>query len=176
MKKTFSYKIAIAVLSAIAFLAPACKTTEANYRSAYDKAIAGRDSATAIDQTIYGTHRRSIGSRVAITAGGDTAEVRTQFVSVTEGGGGSKENMHPYNVVVGQFKQQFNAKSMRQRLADAGYLQAFVVQNGEPYYYVILSSYETEAEAIKALNSIPQKFPITLRSPLPFILHNPMKR
>lgn len=175
MKKTFSYKIAFVALLAIAFLAPACKTTEANYRSAYDKAIAGRDSATAIDQTIYGTHRRSIGSRMAITASGDTAEVRTQRVAVTENGGGTKESLHPYNVVVGQFKQQFNAKSMRQRLTDSGYPSAFVVQNGEPYYYVVLSSHDTEAEAIKAANSIPEKFPIAMRSPLPFILYNPMK-
>ena len=100
-------------------------------------------------------------------------EVRNQRVKVTEGGGATSEQLNKYNVVVGQFKQSFNAKSMRRRLVDAGFTNAFVVQNGEPYYYVILSTHKTEAEAIEAAVSIPKNFPIPLRSPLPYILDNP---
>lgn len=148
-----------------------CKTTEANYRAAYDKAMAGRDSTAALEQTIYGK-QRPMGGRTAVTESGDTALVKTLPVAVTEGGGGIREWLGPYSVVVGQFKQVFNAKSMRERLADAGYPRAFVVQTAEPYYYVILSSHDSEAEAIKAANSIPDKFPVTLKSPLPFVLHN----
>ncbi len=166
----------VAALALIALATSSCKTTEANYRAAYDKAIAGRDSATAIDKTIYGTHRRNIGSRLSVTASGDSAEVRTRQVAITEGGGGVSEWLRPYNVVVGQFKQAFNAKSMRERLADSGFPKSFVVQNGEPYYFVILSSHDTEAEAVKAANAIPSNFPITLHSPLPYILHCPIKK
>lgn len=162
----------IAVLSVI--LVSSCKTTEANYRAAYDKAIAGRDSAKAIEQTIYGAHRRDMGVRVAVS-NGDSAEIRAQQVKITDGGGGIAEWLHPYNVVVGQFKQSFNAKSMRERLVDNGYPRAFVVQNGEPYYYVILSSFDTQAEAVQAVNSIPKKFPIKLNPPLPYILFSPFK-
>jgi len=169
-------RILVAALALIALATSSCKTTEANYRAAYDKAIAGRDSATAIDKTIYGTHRRNIGSRLSVTATGDSAEVRTQRVAVTEGGGGEREWLRPYNVVVGQFKQAFNAKSMRERLANSGFSDAFVVQNGEPYYFVILSSHDTETEAVKAANSISTNFPIILHSPLPYILYCPIRK
>ena len=166
-------KLLTALFTAALIVLPACKTTEANYRSAYDKALAGRENSTAIDSTIYGAHRRNIGSRIALSAAGDTVEVRNQRVKVTEGGGATSEQLNKYNVVVGQFKQSFNAKSMRRRLVDAGFTNAFVVQNGEPYYYVILSTHKTEAEAIDAAVSIPKNFPIPLRSPLPYILYNP---
>ena len=72
-----------------------------------------------------------------------------------------------------QFKQRFNAVSMRDRLAGSGYPRAFVVQNGEPYYYVVLSSHDTQAEAVKALKSIPTGFPVAMKAPLPYILCRP---
>jgi len=146
-----------------------CKTTEANYRAAYEKAMAGRDSLTAIDQTIYGAHRRSMGSK-EITVGNDTVEVKIQKVSITEGGGGIREWLRTYSVVVGQFKQVFNAKSLRERLVDSGHSGAFVVETGEPYYFVILSSHNSAEEAVKALKSIPKDFPAAMKEPLPFIL------
>lgn len=149
-----------------------CKTSEANYRAAYEKAVAGRDSSDAIENTIYGAKRRDMDSRMII-AGGDSVEARVQRVAVTEGGGGISEYLHAYNVVVGQFKQRFNAVSMRDRLAGSGYPRAFVVQNGEPYYYVVLSSHDTQAEAVKALKSIPTGFPVAMKAPLPYILCRP---
>lgn len=149
-----------------------CKTSEANYRAAYEKTIAGRDSADAIENTIYGANRRSFDAR-QIIADGDTAEARVQRVVVTDGGGGVAEWLHPYSVVVGQFKQEFNAKSMRERLANAGYTRSFVVQTAEPYYYVLLSSHDTQAEAIKAMKDIPSGFPVAMKAPLPYILCRP---
>lgn len=151
-----------------------CKTSEENYRAAYEKAIAGRDSLTALDNTIYGAGRRNMGSRTAV-AGADTAEVRTARVAVTDGGGGIREWLHPYSVVVGQFKQLFNAHSMRERLADAGYPRAFVVETAEPYYYVILSSHDSQSEAIHALAAIPSDFPVAMKAPLPFVLYCPKR-
>lgn len=149
-----------------------CKTSEANYRAAYEKAIAGRDSADAIENTIYGAGRRAPDSRMII-ADGDTAEARIQRVSLTAGGGGINEYLHPYNVVVGQFKQAFNAISMRNRLAESGYPRAFVVENAEPYYFVVLSSHDSQSEAVQALRTIPGDFPVTMKAPLPYILYRP---
>lgn len=160
---------AAALLLAIA--ATSCKTTEENYRSAYEKAIAGRDSVAAIDNTVYGAHR-NMDTRVAV-AGADTADIRTIHVAVTEGGGGIREYLHPYSVVVGQFKQLFNARSMRERLADGGYPRAFVVETAEPYYYIILESYATQAEAVKAAANLPSSLPVAVKAPCPFVLHNP---
>lgn len=167
--KTF-LKIVLAVAAAGTMMV-SCKTSEANYRAAYEKAVAGRDSLTALDQTIYGAHRRSMGSR-EMAVGTDTVEVKVQRVRVTEGGGGIREWLKPYSVVVGQFKQLFNAKSMRERLADSGYPRAFVVETGEPYYFVVLSSHPTAEEAVEALKAIPADFPVAMKAPLPFILKN----
>lgn len=146
-----------------------CRTTEANYRSAYERAKAGRDSATAFENTIYGASRQEVGSR-RIVADGDTAMMRTFYVAVTPEGGGVAEWLHSYNVVVGQYKQKFNAFSMRERLAEGGYPRSFVVNTGEPYYYVVLSSHRDGTEALKALRSIPAGLPVAVKSPCPFIL------
>lgn len=161
--------IGIALLAAIL---AGCKTSEANYRAAYEKAIAGRDSTNTIEQTIYGTGRRDMDSRMIIVDG-DTAEARIQRVTITAGGGGINEYLRPYNVVVGHFKQEFNAISMRNRLAESGYPRTFVVQNGEPYYYVVLSSHDTQAEAVQALRTISGNFPVPMKAPLPYILYRP---
>lgn len=151
-----------------------CKTTEANYRAAYEKAIAGRDSLTALENTIYGRHRRNT-TTTELIVGNDTVEMLTARVRVTDGGGGIKENLRPYSVVVGQFKQLVNARSLRERLVDAGYPGAFVVETAEPYYYIILSSYGTRAEAARecAAVSADKKFPIVLREGMPMILYVP---
>ena len=166
--------ILASIAAAVAGLA-SCKTSEAHYRSAYEKAIAGRDSLTAIENTIYGRHRRSTTTSVAI-AGTDTADMITARVRVTEGGGGIKENLKPYSVVVGQFKQLVNAKSLRERLVDAGYPTAFVVETGEPFYYIVLNSYPTRAEAVRACSELEKNvadFPIALRDGMPVILFVP---
>ena len=150
----------------------ACKTTEANYRAAYEKAIAGRDSADAIENTIYGRERRQVGFSYVVAPDGDTVAVKKQLVRITEGGGGIRENLKPYCVVVGQFKQKFNAVSMRDRLAiEQGILPgAFVVETGEPYFYVVGASFSSLAEATACLKRITGEKAIPFRSPLPFIL------
>ncbi len=158
------------VLSILTILLHSCKTTEENYRSAYDRAKAARDSS-ATESAIYG-RGRTMGAQT-IVAEGDTIECRIQRVALTEPIDDSVDFSDRFNVVVGQFKQEFNAKSMCKRLRQAGYENAVVVQNGEPYYFVLLSSHETRQAAIEALKAIPDDFPIRMRAPLPYILFTP---
>lgn len=162
----------LAIFLLLTMVVTSCRTTEENYRAAYDKAIVGRDSAIAFDNTIYGRHRRNIGVQTLAGADGDTVEMRTLYVKLTEGGGGVKEWLRPYSVVVGQFKTSTNAISMRERLVDAGYSGAFVVENGEPYYFVLLSSFPTREEALAEIAAIKKsKFPFPMKDPLPYVLH-----
>lgn len=171
MKKILHCIFIVAALAALAALG-GCKTTEANYRAAYDKAVAGRDSAMQFDQTVYGNQRRAIDSRLVTTDAGDSADVRTMRVAVIVEGGGLNEWLKAYNVVVGQFKQQINAVSMRERLVEAGYPRAFVVETPEPYYYVVLESMSSAPDAIHACHALKsdKKFPFPLRAPLPFLI------
>lgn len=153
-----------------------CKTTEANYRAAYERAVAGRDSLPSIENTVYGRHRRATSSTVA-AVGTDTIEVISARVRVSEGGGAIRENLKRYNVVVGQFKQSFNAMSMRERLVDGGYPGAFVVETGEPFFYVVASTYPTREEALKAAVAIRKSaadFPVGLREGMPVVLYTPL--
>lgn len=151
----------------------ACKTTEANYRAAYERAAAARDGADPLEGTIYGASRRNT-PQATVTMEGDTTVERTIRVRVTEGGGGITENLRPFSVAIAGFKQAFNAKSLRNRLADDGYPAAFVVETAEPYYYVILSSHSTRAEAMRALTaSKTDSLPVPLKRDYPFIIYCP---
>ena len=171
MRKELLLWILLAVL-----VLPACKTSEANYRAAYEKAVAGRDSLTALENTIYGRHRRNTTSSIAVV-GTDTVEMISTPVAVTEGGGGIRESLKPYSVVVGQFKQLVNAKSLRERLVDAGYPRAFVVETAEPYYYILLDSFAKRDEAVEtAIRTRNDKaFPIALREGMPMVLYAPQR-
>lgn len=157
-----------AVLAALAL--GGCKTSEANYRAAYEKAVAGRDAENDIENTIYGANRRSMGSKTIALPDSTTLEVHNIGVRVTKDGGGIRETLHRYSIVAGQFKQLFNAKSLRERLLDAGYPGAFIVETSEPYYYVIATSVDSPQEAAAALQKIKKDAPIPMKEPLPFIL------
>ena len=75
----------------------------------------------------------------------------------------------PYAIVVNQFKQVFNAKSLMNRLRDNGN-NAIVVETAEPLYYVIAGSYETAEEAAAAYHKIKSDKNIVLKEPFPWIL------
>lgn len=167
MKHKLVYLIALVVLAPVVL--GGCRTTEANYRAAYERATAYRDSSESLDSTIYGRYRREMNVRPVALPGGGSIDVYTQHVRVTDEGGGIPENLHRYSVVVGRFKQKFNAVSMRNRLADGGFPGAFVVQTAEPYYFVLIGSYRELPEAVAAMNAIPEG-KIHMKAPLPMIL------
>lgn len=166
MKHILLLVLTVAIVLGVA----SCRTTEENYRAAYQKALAGREDATPIDSTIYGKVRRQMRTTL-LMVGSDTLELRTMFVNPTP-----DDNEQPttipatYGVVVGQFKTLFNARSMRKRLADAGYEQASIVNTAEPYYYVVASWHPTGADAAQGVERVRKDLPVALREPLPFVL------
>lgn len=166
MRKIMIYLAAAALLGSLG----GCRTTEANYREAYEKAIAGRDSSLAVDSTIYGGVRRQMQMAPVTLADGSSVEVWRQHVRVAPDCGALNENLHRYNVVVGRFKQIFNARSMRNRLVDSGTLpQCMVVETSEPFYYVVAASFRQVDSAAAFLKALPADLP-PMRPPLPFIL------
>lgn len=162
-------------LLAVAAAVTGCRTTEANYRAAYEKTMQARAEQDSLESTVYGRERRSMQTRTIDTPDGPVPVV-ARLVRVTDGGGGIPENLRRYNVVVGQFKQLFNAKSMRNRLADSGYPGAFVVETGEPYYYIVLASFSDAAEAHKAMERFAASGKFAMKEPCPFILDATARR
>lgn len=162
----------ILYIIALAILLGACRTSEANYRAAYEKAVAGREDATPVDSTIYGAVRRQMRTTLMSNAN-DTVELRVMHISITPEDG--ERPVRPdvnegYGVVAGQFKTLFNARSLCERLRGAGYPEAFVVQTGEPYYYVVAAWLPEGNAAIDAAGELRKKAPVAMRKPLPYLL------
>lgn len=162
--KRLPYIIMFAVL-----LLAGCKTNENNYRQAYEAAVAQRGEESGVDSTIYAKIRNS--ARTSdLVVGTDSMPMRAEYIGYTEDGGASRETVKKYNVVVGQFKQLFNARQMRQRLIASGYDSAFIVHTREPLYYVVTATCSTPEEALAAYRKVKADKDLVLRSPLPFIL------
>ncbi len=165
-----SSTIVLLFVVAICSSIPACKTTEKNYRQAYERTMTGRDT-TIIDyeQTVYGRTRRQM-RPTPIIVGGDTLDARVQWVRVTDTASPQNTTLKPYMIVAGEFKQLFNARSMRERLNDAGYTNACVVETSEPFYYVIALTAENSTEALLAVKQLRDKQPFPLRPGMPYVL------
>lgn len=166
------------ILSAVAAVlaVSGCRTTEANYRAAYQKTMEARAESDDLDATIYGTVRRQTATHTVETQSGPV-EVLSAMVRVTTDGGATPERLRRYCVVAAQFKQIFNARSMRERLADSGLFPgAFIVETAEPYYYVVAASFATADEATAAMENLRSQSEITLKEPCPFILDATTRR
>ncbi len=165
MKKSIIYLIGIFVSLGIV----SCKTNESNYRAAYEAAIEHRENASGVDSTIYAKIRNQA-QETMLAVGNDTLPIRTEYIGYTDDGGASREKVLRYNIVVGQFKQIFNANAMRKRLMEAGYTDAMIVHTREPLYYVVAATCTTAAEAAELYKAVKSDQNLVLRAPLPFVL------
>lgn len=159
MKKTFLL-LTIAALSLTA-----CKTTEANYRAAYEMAL--QKDKEGIDEETYALIKQEEAPQ-EIGSEGDKLRVITQSVVVTKNAGNDDASIRRYNVAIGSFRQVFNAKAMRGRIVDKGY-DVFIVQTSEPTYYVIAAC-DTQEQAKEVIERLQADESIILRHPYPCIL------
>lgn len=143
------------LIAAIILTLSGCKTTEENYRKAYDLATQGDKNAQSDIPEISGE------------------EVKVQwaeYVTFTDGCGADKADFKKHCVVVAQFKQVFNAKAMRNRLAEGKYPHAIVINDREKTYYVVAAAFDTRAEAENALENVSKDKDMSLKAPYPRLL------
>lgn len=160
-------------LCAVGLVLPSCKTNEKNYREAYERATAQNDrGVTDFENTIYNRYRSQT-REDRVQLGDRTVDTKIIRVKVTEDGGGIPEWLHTYSVVVGEFKQRFNALSLCRRYTDAGYPRAFLVENAEPYYYIVVGSSDNLADMVALRDSIAATSPLPLKEGFPYILQRP---
>lgn len=165
----FRYIIMGAAAAALLFIS-SCKPSQSAYQEAYASTIEARNQAADDYPEGYIALPSNMKRSVAIV-GKDTLQLTYVPVTILENGGGIRESLKPYSVVVGQFRQAFNARQMRERIAQRGYPGAFVVRNGEPRYYVIAASVPTLPEAAVALREVETDTAnFRFHSPVPFIL------
>jgi len=163
MKRITLY-IAVAALLA----AGACKTNEANYRAAYEAAKEKIDTDNAdIDVALMDKERPR-----PMVFGADTLPTRSFFIGYTTDGGADKDRslVKGYCVVVGKFKQVFNARSMRQRLIANGYPSALVIHDTLKDYYVIATTTNDTRQAAIDLAKVRADSSLVLKSPFPYVL------
>lgn len=136
--------------------ASGCKTTEANYKAAYDVAKARQKQTTEDDGLDRHTRdmleRQRRGHRSILIAGRDTLEVTTMFLKADKEG----DSIPQYGIAVNEFTQVFNARAMCKRLRDNGFDGAYVVHTAQPAYYVVSAGTNDPAK-IPALLSLADK-------------------
>lgn len=159
----------LAIILALLAVVTACKTSEKNYRSAYETAVGHQKENSGVDSTIYARFRNAA-HRTALVSGSDSIPMQTEYVGYPKDGGASRDSVLRYNIVVSQFKQIFNAKAMRTRLLSAGYPHAMIVNTREPLYYVIAETCSTPEEAAGAWRRVKADRSMMLKEGFPFIL------
>lgn len=168
--RKFAIRLAFGSGVCLLLLTASCKPTEQNYKQAYEKTVAGREESKR-DSTIYGDMRRNMQHEIgSVEAGEHRASVVSAFVKVTDGVGADRAVLRKYCVAAGQFKQVFNARSMCERLVANGYPDAFVMQTGEPYYYVVAASYDELQPATDMLQRLSRDESLKLKDPMPMLV------
>lgn len=170
MRKTSLHAAALMLVIASVVLS-ACKTNENNYRQAYERATAANDrNVTDFENTIYSKYRNQVNEVPVRLDDGSVVNAKNIRVVVTKEGGGLPEWLKKYSVVAAEFKQRFNANSFRKRFVEAGYPRAFLVENAEPYYYVIVGSSDNPQEMRNLADSLVISSPIPLKEGFPYLL------
>lgn len=156
------------IIIAVAFIAAltSCRTSEANYRAAYEQAVNRRDDTPGIDKTVYDKIRREAVSSTRVV-GGDTIAVKRERVKLAEPAEG--ETMQQSYVVVAQFKQLFNARSLCSRLKAGGYPDATLLVTREPLYYVAVAGGSVDAMNIKCVEFAANPA-VAVKPPYPLVL------
>lgn len=162
MRKIIFFLICSLILSLAA-----CKTTEANYRTAYETA---KQKATDTGDSLTTSNLRQSMLPRPLTVDGVSFSAMTFPVKMTEGTGKDNSDMKRYCIVVGKFRQVFNAKSMASRLASAGYPDAFVVENRDKDFFVVAQSTAIPAEIPAIISRINNDTSLALRPPFPYVL------
>lgn len=154
--------------AAIMWAATGCKTTEANYKAAYEMAKEKSAEKSPVDGTIYEQMRReAIDSRLIVS--GDSIPMVTAQVTIVPGYS-TPQSVKQYSVVVNQFKQVFNAKSQVDRLRAARYPDALLVATAEPLYYVVAASADSPEEIAAQFKKVAADKSIVKKAPFPWIL------
>lgn len=155
------------IAAAAALLLTGCKTTEANYRAAYEIA---KEKQLRAEEDGSGVQLQQFEAPKETTVEGVKLDMLTEPVGFVADCGLTRQTIQKYNVVVGRFRQLFNAKQMRLRLKDAGYENAAFVSSRDAGYYVIAETCATPSDAAKGIERVKADTTLTLRAPLPFIL------
>lgn len=161
MKKIFI----IASIIVLALGVASCHSTEANYKAAYDKAMEKHQEGVGAE-----TYAKIQAERVRFTEVINGDSVRLVAMHVNE----FKDNNNPaqrYSIVVGEFKQIFNAQNYANRLQQEEGFASYVLYGGpDMKYYVVIKGFDDKEIAAAFLKGMGKKVKMKILEPLPWIL------
>lgn len=158
--------LSAAAAMALLLVANGCKTTEANYRAAYEKAVA-RQNEGLTPEELQGFEREKA-VPVSIWRG-DSIPLRARYAR-TMAETPQTTAAARYNIIVAEFTQRFNATSAAERARTGGYPDARVLFDNEKRYYVSAVSAATLDSAVVLLHHVDSAPPMPMRTPCPYIL------
>lgn len=160
--KRIVYTMIAAVLFSLC--TTSCKTSEENYKAAYDVALRKQEGGAGRDVSAFIRREQNLAQYKKID--GDSVRIVTETVRMVDGNDADIRN---YGVVVGDFKQVFNARSYAKRINDAeSDTPSYVVINAEKRYYVVYRGFDTKEEAAQLLRD--KKYKIGTQLSEPWIL------
>lgn len=161
----------ILLLTAMIMLAlTGCKTSEANYRAAYEKAK-NKGQSEAVDPEVYQKIAQEEGP-ATLTVGGISFPGRAMYLSSVPVENVPNGKIDKYSVTTAKFKQTFNARMMAKRLAENGFADAFVTRDRDDNYYVIAMSTDNLDEALQALDKL-KGLQVGANAPFPYVIVRP---
>ncbi len=149
----------------IVLLVTSCRTTEENYRGAYELAKASGERQDSLVSTLIANEQ----APTIVNVGDETMKLRKEYVSLVNEDGVPKNKLKQYNIVVGRFRQIFNARSMASRMSSLGY-ESYVLVDRTPAYFVAVASTDSIEEALQLYKSVVADNRVVYKSPFPWVL------
>lgn len=165
-------KTTLTVIAATILLmsgATACKTTEENYRKAYEAAVEKQNEGYTEEEILNMAREEAIPRTVF---NGDSIPMKGVYVNTVKLDPPVAAALR-YNVVVATFKQKFNAMSVLDRLRHGGYSDGRLLIDKDQTYYVAAYTTDTLKNAVETLRSLEKSSPVAMKSPCPYILRKP---
>lgn len=155
----------IILLLVLAMSVASCHSNEQNYKAAYDKAMEKHKDGIGAEAFAKIEAERL---RPTTVINGDSVRMITMMVNVCDDNTAVGK---PYNVIVGEFKQMFNAQNYRNRLKQEEGFPSYLLYDGrDNKYYVVIKGFDQKEVAAAFLKNIDKNVKIKILEPSPWIL------
>ena len=144
-----SVLIAVACLAMLALTS--CHTTEENYKASYD--IAAEKARKGIGDETYNKIVAEQNKNTDVI-NGDSVRILHRNVGYVDI---KREETKVYNVVVAQFKQRTNARSMSKRLKEQGHNSYVLFSSTDNMNIVVVEGFDTVEEAADFIKNAGKK-------------------
>ncbi len=164
MKRLYHLSVLIALTLCMGLTS--CHSNEQNYKEAYDKAMAKYKDGVGEE-----TYNKIEAERVRYTHVINGDSVRMVRMSVNVALATTHIEFQRYNVVVGEFKQQFNATTYRDRLKqEEGYPSYLLYGGTDKKYYVVIKGFDESDVAAAFIKDLDKKVKMPILTPIPWII------